>query len=241
METETIGTKIMQISARHFISPFAAVVTLATGIAVVAAITPFFSLFGSSPVVANEAPVIVRPWDNTDPVKPQKLELSCYDLNILPIWLELKGDGEFKKWVDGESGTYDCSQLLEVKSVDLNSDGFPEVLARGKGLLRGLQLTGCGFWVFDGRTHNIIFSGQDFGDTPDIDDVVRKSRTRGYSDLLIMERVSGIETIYSTYSFNGEQYSESRCMYQVMKNEDHRTEGDWELVPCKEYESRSNN
>ena len=122
----------MQISARHFISPLAAVVTLAMGIAVVAAINTFFSLFSSSAAVANEAPLVVRPWDNTDPIKPQKLELSCYDLSILPIWHELKRDDEFQRVMGITQGTTDCSDLLEIRRQDLNSDGSKEFLVRAK-------------------------------------------------------------------------------------------------------------
>jgi len=235
----------MQLTSRTFVSPLAAVITLAIGIAVVAAMKTFLSLFSSpavvTDVVKHDAPLIVRPHDNTDAIAPQKLELSCYDLNILPIWQALKKDSVFKERLQYSSGSLNCSEMLEVLRFDLNQDGKDEVIAQGKGLELCTPTGNCSFWVFELKKSGArtLLADYDFypGLYPEFGEQVQKSRTKGYSDILLAGHSKSDETSYRTFKYDGEKYFESRCLYEIPKM-DRQREGSWELVACRELDRR---
>jgi hypothetical protein len=234
----------MEASLHHRLSPITGVITLAIGIGLVSVVQMFASLF-ADPVTTHKVEpaeiLIARPGENPPITSPATLEFSCYDLQIAPIWKELKNDKKFKARIEGLTGIYDCAGMLEVKQIDLNSDGQPEILARGKDEpLCGNGLSGCGLWVFSNREdrHRVLLSSSDIADTRSVDDLLRKSRTRGYSDLLLKNYAPYDNTMYSTFTYNGRDYFESRCVYEVPK-ENERSVGAYEIVQCEEYERRA--
>ena len=226
----------MQISARHFISPLAAVVTLGIGVAVVAAMNTFFSLFSPS-AVANETALVVRPWNNTDPIKPLKPELSCYDLNILPIWQELKNNPRFKERLGFSAGNIDCSEMLQVVKVDLNRDGNDEFLVRGKGSVQCGPTGNCGYWIFELRNGvaQLLLATVHQADQYEFGvDEVQQSRARGYPDILVTERNGQYVLFFQTYRFDGSQYIEAQCMSEVPKSLRDGA-GSWQVITCDEF------
>lgn len=233
----------MQISSRHFISPLVAVITLALGVAFAGATNAILSLLSFQAIgggVIREAPLVVRPGDNTDPIASSKPELSCYDLDILPVWHELKNDARFKERLQFYAGPLNCSEMVQVKRLDLNRDGNDESLVSGKGTLCGA--TGnCVYWVFglkDGVVRTVLVAvhetdAHEFGV-----DEVHKSRTRGYSDILLTDRNGQNVLSFRTYRFDGTQYVESRCMAEVPRLLRDGA-GSWELITCDEFYRRS--
>ncbi|PYS99760.1 MAG: hypothetical protein DMF63_09645 [Acidobacteria bacterium] len=227
----------MQISGRHFISPLAAVLTLTIGLAVAAAINTNFSLFSSSAVVPNKVPVVVRPAENADPPVRQKVEMSCYDLSILPIWHELKNDSSFKERLQFASGLVDCSEMLQVTKTDLNRDGNDEFLVRGKGTAQCGGIGNCGYWIFElknGVVRKLLEATHQADQYEFGVDEVQKSRAHGYPDILLTDRNGQFVLFFRSYRFDGSQYTESRCMSEVPKSLRDGA-GSWEVITCNEF------
>src|SRR5829696_3631212 len=185
----------MQISGRHFFSPFAAIVTLAIGVAVVAAFDTL-TMASQKPVTQttvakSSAATLVAKHGSVaipSPVAERvRAALSCYDMNILPIWHELKKDEEFQDRVGYWSDSSDCSDMLEIKIVDLNSDGKKEFLVRGKNFHLCGAVGNCGFWIFEkkGSRFRRLLSGSDYVDISALGEQVLRTKTKGYADLLL--------------------------------------------------------
>jgi len=219
--------------------------TLGIGLGFVALLQMFAYHSSDSPAAAHKVEpteiLIARPGENPPLTSPSKLELSCYDPQILPVWHELKKDKKFKAWTKDVVGIYDCAAMLEVKQIDLNNDGQLEVLARGKDFpLCGNGRAGCGFWIFSNRNdrHRVLLSAADHAYTADLADVLKKSRTRGFSDVLLKTFLGpGDEMKFSTHVYNGRDYVESRCVCEIEK-QDPRTEGSLEMITCQEFARR---
>ncbi len=222
----------MQISARHFISPLTAVITLSAGLALVVVIDKFSSVFGTPAQDAHRSNAA-----STEPERPpEPREFSCYDPAILPIWKELRQDEAFKKQTYVLSGKHDCSSMLEIRSIDLNNDGRREYLVRGKSF-EVCSVEGCGFWIFGGSpgAFRILLSSTDYIEKAELGEQVMRSRTGAYSDILSRTFLTDATTRYVTHTFDGKKYVEARCVYENPK-EDHRTEGSWEFTPCREFD-----
>src|SRR4030095_9755279 len=155
----------------------------------------------------------------------------------LPIWHELKGDEVFKDMLSDSTGVMNCSDMIEIAKVDLNGDGNKEFLVRGKGPHLCSATGNCGYWVFEERDSRFrkLLASTDYVEVVGLEDPVQKSRTRGYSDLLLKGHSSASETSYRTYAFDGQQYVETRCTYERPKYF-REGEGAWELVTCEEFE-----
>lgn len=232
----------MPRSARVFLSPLAAVATLAIGLAFVGAVrTLTAAIFSPSSVAPRNKDwsketiaiaTIEKPFEQEAVSGPPKL--SCYDLNILPIWHELKRDEQFKEWGGYSGDVIDCSELVEITKIDLNRDTTAEFLVRGKFVLCG-GTGNCAFWVFrlDGNKAKKLLGASDYVEIYGLENPVQKTRNRGYADLLLRDHASASETAYRTYKFDGEKYVESRCMYEVPKY-GRDGEGAWELIPCEQ-------
>jgi len=235
----------MEITARHFISPVAALVTLAIGVAAVEGVAMFSSPLQTAPHTGSQNESAKQETHDFFAPPPAAMpeeratELSCYDPNILPIWSELKKDPEFVERTSGWYAVINCSEALDIKRVDLNRDGNAEFLVRGKSVPLCGAVGNCAFWVFEKRKARIvkILSASDYVDVAELGDQVMRSRTRGYSDLLLRGHFSAAETGYYTYKFNGKRYVEARCMYEV-PNRTRGTEGGWEMITCEEFERR---
>ncbi|HVF31167.1 MAG TPA: hypothetical protein VNA22_09355 [Pyrinomonadaceae bacterium] len=228
--------------AKVFLHVLLAAVTMSIGIAFVITLQLIGFMFAEHPALpapaGGPAPVL-RPLERLG-VAPGVLELSCYDPHILPIWSELKKDEQFEQRLDGETGRLNCSEMLEVRRLDLNRDGSEEVIARGKGPDLCSATGNCGFWVFEhenGRTL-VLLSGSSYVEANEIgSEILRWSRTRSYDDILLTGHSSAAETSYRTYKFDGRRYAEARCMYQVPSY--HSPGGrEMEWITCSAYDNR---
>jgi hypothetical protein len=95
-----------------------------------------------------------------------------------------------------------------VKYIDLNGDGKPEVVAQAGGEGSGCSPTGnCPFWILHrrGTSYEIILEGEAQTFT------IQRTRTRGYSDIVLSRHGSAFESEARTYIFDGEFYCESAC------------------------------
>lgn len=218
--------------------------TMSVGIGFAAAVAALVSIFSPMPnhasaALASEGYDFFSAPRVEAPPLPQKAELSCYDHYILPIWQELKKDEDFIDRLNAMGGTLNCSDMLEVKAIDLNRDGRLEFLVRGKDFQFCGATGNCKFWAFEkrGARARVILSASDYGENTPLGDQVQRSRTGGYANLLLKGHFTAAETSYTTYRFDGKRYVESRCMYEVPK---HRRdgEGSMELITCDEFHRR---
>lgn len=239
----------MERIARVYLSPVVALVTLVIGVGFVRAAETIISFFEPAALVSREQPseenIGVTSSENFKSFEPERTTqgrvLACYDPTILPIWPELKRDEEFKDRMDQRTGVMNCSDMLEVKKVDLSFDGKAEFLVGGKGPYLCGAVGNCGFWIFEETKSRprILLSASDYVDISELGDQVLRTRTNGYSDILLKGHFSAAETGYYTYKFDGQKYVESRCMYEAPKL--HRGgEGSWELITCQEFVRRNN-
>ena len=236
----------MKFKREHFTGPLFAAFTLLVGIGCVAGIGYVASLFSQAEPLPIQAAELPKPGTYDffsapkvapeEPVYPKKL--SCYDLTILPIWNVLKNDEQFKERVGFSDDSPDCSEMLEIERVDLNGDGSKEILVRGKNFHLCGATGNCGFWVFEKlRTRpRMLLSASDYVDVSDLGEQVLKTRTNGYSDLLLKGHFSAAETGHYTYKFDGQKYIETKCMYEVPKFI--QTEVSWEMITCDEFDRR---
>src|SRR4030095_11597368 len=115
----------MQRTARVYLSPIAALVTVAIGVGFVRAAETVASLFEPAALVNREQPpeenIGVTSTENFNSFLPQRTThgrvLACYDPNILPIWHELKGDEVFKDMLSDSTGVMNCSDMIEIAKV----------------------------------------------------------------------------------------------------------------------------
>ena len=237
---------IMKLKAEDFAGPLLGFATLAVGVGFVAAIAYLASLFTAGASIVQPA---TTPKPETydffsapkvAPIEePLRQELSCYDLHLLPVWNALKNDDEFSERVGHSNDSANCSDMLEVERVDLNRDGRKELLVRGKNFHLCGATGNCGFWVFEeGRTRpRMLLSASDYVDIAELGQQVLRSRTHGYSDLLLKGHFSAAETGHYTYKFDGQKYIQKRCMYEVPKY-DRSNEVSWEMITCEEFDRR---
>src|SRR5215213_9157629 len=148
----------MERTPRVFLSPIAGIVTMAIGVGCVLGIEMVTSLFAASATAVRqeqqrEENIGVASTENFKSFLPERktegLVLSCYDPTILPVWKELKKDEGFNDRLDGATGVMNCSDMLDVRKVDLNDDGTEEFLARGKASPLCGATGNCGLWIFD--------------------------------------------------------------------------------------------
>ncbi len=162
----------------------------------------------------------------------------CKDKRILPVWNELMKDKDFTEGGSyGESGN--CSDMFEVKYIDLNRDGQKEILLRGKNFNVCGATGNCGFWVFHktGKIYRKILADSDYVDITEMGNQLKKSSTKGFRDILLKSHLSASDTAYSTYKFDGRNYKETKCMVEacvVCTGENPK----WEFISWQEYEKR---
>jgi hypothetical protein len=241
------GVVIMNQTIRILLHILLGLVTMAVGIAFAAAVAALVSIFTPMPnhspaALASEGYDFFSPARVETPPPPQKAELSCYDHYILPIWQELKKDKDFVDRLHAMDGTLNCSDMLEIKAIDLNRDGRSEFLVRGKDFQFCGATGNCKFWAFEkrGAQAQILLSATDYGEKTQLGDQVQRSRAGGYANLLLKGHFTAAETSYTTYRFDGKRYVESRCMYEVPKHT-RDGEGSMELITCEEFRRRSEN
>ena len=181
-----------------------------------------------------------RPIEHSDPIAPAKRELFCYDPYILPVWQEVKVDPAFNERLRVATGAVSCSEIVEIKKLDLNRDGTEEYLVRGKGEILCGGIGNCNYWIFEKKNGKIrkLLTAVHEADQYELGvDEVQKSRTRNYSDILLAARDAQNVLRFFTYRFDGNEYVQSRCMAEVPKLLRDGA-GSWELMTCEEHDRR---
>jgi len=170
---------------------------------------------------------------------PEFKKSFCNDRRIQPIWKALRRDRSFREQLTFTYESQNCTAILEIYYKDLNRDGTPEVLVRGKTVDACGGVGNCLFWILE-KTRNgyrTLIASSDYVDRAAMGDQVRRASTRGYSDILLRGHMSASETTYSYYKFNGRRYVESKCLYELPV----RYKGDeavWGFITCTEFTRR---
>lgn len=231
----------MDTPVRIDLKPLTMLVTLAIGIALVAGV----DTLSSTTVNKNPPSTPTTAYDffsapRVEPDEPQApSELTCYDPHLLGVWQEIRKDKEFIERTSERFEDLDCSSLLDIKPIDLNRDGDPEFFVRGKNVPLCGGTGNCLFWIFEKKNSRmaVLLAGSDFVEMEELGEQVQRSRTNGYSDILLNGHFTAVETGYYTYKFDGKRYVESRCMYEIPDN-DVRKEGSMEMITCEEFQRR---
>ena len=170
-------------------------------------------------------------------LEQRKLEKRfCYDKQIVPVWNELKKDGYFRgQGSYEESGN--CTDMLEVRAIDLNKDGRKEILLRGKNTNLCGATGNCGFWIFerkDGKYRKLL-SSSDYIDITEMPNQIEKSMTRGYFDILLKGHITAADTDYNYYKFDGREYKQTKCLVNmyVRGSNTNGENAKWEFVSCR--------
>lgn len=181
-----------------------------------------------------------KPFDpnkrQEEPAKP-----FCNDKNILPIWKVLLKDKHFQEQspfsLEGKLG---CEDLLEIKRVDLNNDGNKEILVRGKNGNLCSAVGNCQFWIYEKKAgkYKKLLHETDYNDVSNLGKQILKTKTNGYSDILLKGHFTAADTTYRFYKFNGKKYKLSKdlvhaCTVCVGDNPK------WEFMTWKEFRRRN--
>ena len=164
------------------------------------------------------------------PTKP-----FCNDQNILPVWKILLKDKYFWEWEPIAEYSLDCKDMLEIKKVDLNQDGDVEILLRGNNFNLCSPVGNCAFWIFEKRIKNYrkILYSTDYIDVSKLGEQILKRKTNDYSDILLKGHLSGYETSFTKYKFNGKKYIETKCSVETF-----HMNGEREFITCKEWQKK---
>jgi hypothetical protein len=135
----------------------------------------------------------------------------CDDKKILSVWKLLVKDSEFRERTGYSDDSANCTNMLEIRLLDLNGDGQKEIMIRGANCG---GVGNCGFWIFQkqGATYKKLLSSSDYIDATKMGGQVKKSRTKGYHDILLKGHMNASDTTYTTYKFNGRRYSQARSL-----------------------------
>ena len=183
-----------------------------------------------------------RPWkipvqsiqEKEVPTKP-----FCNEAKILPIWNQLINDKTFKDWEVSSRDSLDCAEMLDVKKIDLNRDVQKEILLRGKNFNLCSAVGNCAFWIYEkkGKKYRKLLDSTDFGEITVMGSQVKKSKTKGYFDILLKGHMTASDTTYEFYKFDGTKYKQSKCLVEtpVAGSSDNPK---WEFIGCKEFFKR---
>lgn len=164
----------------------------------------------------------------------------CIDKRILPVWKELTKDDYFREQGSyGESGN--CSDMLEVKNIDLNQDGQKEILLRGKNFNLCSAVGNCAFWIYEkkGKRFRKILYSTDYIDITKMPNQIKKNRTNGYFNIVLKGHLNAAETNYLYYKFDGQKYKQNNCLvYTYIPGTNSNPK--WKFISCREYDKRQN-
>jgi hypothetical protein len=95
-----------------------------------------------------------------------------------------------------------------IKYMDLNGDAKPEVIAQAGAEETGCSPTGnCPFWILhrQGTSYEVLLEGEAQTFT------IQRTRTKGYSDIVLSRHGSASESEAREYTFDGSFYREGPC------------------------------
>ncbi|HEV7643149.1 MAG TPA: hypothetical protein VGO50_04335 [Pyrinomonadaceae bacterium] len=161
----------------------------------------------------------------------------CHDKKILPVWDELKRDKEFQGRTEFTDGTSDCAGMFEYKAVDLNKDGQEEIMLRGKTVSFCGGVGNCMMWIFEKKSgrYRTLLATTDYVDASEMGSQIRKTRTNGYSDLLLKGHIDAGNTHHVYFNFDGKKYRQGKCLVDAYFPGS-SLEPEWRLIACAEFE-----
>lgn len=166
-----------------------------------------------------------------EPSKP-----FCRDREILRVWKYLVKDRDFQTWEPISDESLDCTDMLEIKKIDLNRDGKKEILLLGKNFNLCSAVGNCAFWILqkNRKTYKKLLYSTEYIDISGLGEQVRKNKTKGYFDILLKGHYSASETTYESYKFDGRKYQQSKCLVNVpiAGTSDNPQ---WKFVACQEF------
>lgn len=176
--------------------------------------------------ILAEAPIesIQKEESSTQPL--------CHDEKILPVWRELVKDKGFRDWSKGFHESINCADMLEIREIDLNQDGRNEIILRGKNFNLCSAVGNCAFWIYEkkGKKYKRLLYSTDYFDATELPDQARKTKTNKYFDIELAGHMSGYETLYARYKFDGKHYREGRCMIEIYHMNDER-----KVLSCRKW------
>jgi hypothetical protein len=147
----------------------------------------------------------------------RKLKYTCNDADIINLRTQLRIDEFLNRYEQEElkSESYanseiNCSDLYEVKRIDLNEDGNLEVIVRTNNPELSSVRGNSPLWIFQKseRTYQeILFNEASF------DYEVQNKLTKGFKDIKIDQNSSGGNhpSYIDVYKFNGKKYQVKEC------------------------------
>lgn len=176
------------------------------------------------------------------PKKKERQKPFCRDKKLLPVWNLLLNDEYFRERSGLLFDEPNCADMFEVLEFDLNRDGRKELLLRGKSSSLCGGTGNCGFWIFEkkGRKYRKLLTDSDFVDITEMGGQIKKSRTKGYLNIITKGHITAGNTRYSTYKFNGRRYKESKCLVDAyISGTSDNPKG--EFINCKKFYKRWEN
>ncbi len=205
-----------------------------------------FQFYQKPPKFAAGPPVEETKWVAYFPVAQQAGEEAaetpagkpfCHDKKILPVWNALKRDKDFQERMEVSDGTTDCAGMFEYKAADLNRDGQMEIMLRGKTVSFCGGVGNCMMWIFEkkGGRYSTLLATTDYVDASEMGSQIRKTRTNGYSDLLLKGHIDAGNTHHVYFNFDGKKYRQGKCLvdaYVPGSSPDPKGK----LITCAEFE-----
>lgn len=169
----------------------------------------------------------------------EKGKLFCTDKTILPIWNELKKDKDFKWYTDRIYVDVNCEKVLKIVRMDLNNDAEKDFIIKGDDSIFCNLTWNCGFWIYQkiGNQYRKLLFGISYLDYLKKEETpvqIQTSRTKGFLDVLLKEHLTGYETSFSDYKFDGQNYIETRC-----KVEESDFNDKIKTLSCEEWKKQS--
>lgn len=144
-----------------------------------------------------------------------KPKLSCTDIELLPVWNELKKDRQFRSRKADFYTTADCADMLEVQKIDLNDDRQNEIVVWGNnGNLCG-GTGNCDVWIYEkiNGKYKQILQSYAFHELKEKWFEVKQVKSNGHRNLLLKGHHTASETIENYYEYNGSRYKQKKCLY----------------------------
>lgn len=159
---------------------------------------------------------------NQDELDLSEIRLVCTDEALRHIWIDLLNEPKFAGVLFSSKlqSVYDCSEMLEVSTTDLNGDGKMEKIVRVQsvcGATGNCPMAVYGFFedgamqttagAYDFRNRRLLFTWA-------MSIEQEKSKTNGYVDLMARFNGSSYPDNLTLYKFNEKVYERRSCFQQ---------------------------
>ena len=162
-----------------------------------------------------------------DEASLNEIRLVCEDQTVRKFWIDLLHEKEFISdlFQSHLQRNYDCSKMLRIEKVDLNSDGRPEYLVQIRSILVCSPTSNCPFALYqidDGEASQFRSSGgiKDFGlrrllfTRAAMDLSFENTSTNGYRDLTRRFNNNPDGLYLERFKFDGREYQRERCFQE---------------------------